>query len=81
MLRSKEFLLTDDDSFVESSEEIDDYVLSCQGVIWRGNYRQKLAIYWDYGQVGSKKIKCVLKNLNYSMKREVLKVLCFCSPL
>ena len=48
---------TDDDSFVESSEEIDDYILSCQGVIWRGNYRQKLAMYWDYGQVGSKRIK------------------------
>lgn len=54
-------ILTDDDSFVESSEEINDYVLNCQGVIWRGNYRQKLAMYWDYGQVGSKKIEHVLK--------------------
>ena len=49
-------ILADDDSFVESSEEINDYVLNCQGVIWRGNYRQKLAMYWDYGQVGSKMI-------------------------
>lgn len=49
-------VIIDDDSFVESSEEINDYVLNCQGVIWRGNYRQKLAMYWDYGQVESKKI-------------------------
>lgn len=38
---------------MENSEEIDDYVLNSQGVIWRGNYRQKLSMFWDYGQVRS----------------------------
>ena len=50
-------VLLEDDSFVESNEEIDDYILSSQGVIWRGNNRQKLAMYWDYGQVGVNKMK------------------------
>jgi len=72
-------ILTEDDSFVENSEEIDDYVLSSQGVIWRGNNRQKLPMFWDYGQVGSKNWnKCVFKILLFSMKKEALKVLYFC---
>lgn len=49
--------MTEDDSFVESSEEIADYVLSLQGVIWRGNCRQNLAMFWDYGQVSGNKMK------------------------
>ena len=55
-LKVSGLLLSEDDSFVESSEEIDDYILSSQGVIWRGNHRQRLAMYWDYGQVRENEI-------------------------
>lgn len=61
---------------MENSEEIDDYILNSQGVIWRGNYRQRLPIFWDYGQVNGADNKWFEKLVS-SMKMEVLKVLCF----
>lgn len=57
------YFVTEDDSFVESSEEIDDYILSPQGVIWRGNHRQRLPMYWDYGQVRENKLKQIFLKL------------------
>ena len=47
-------LSKEDDSYIGcGSVEIDDYVFSSQGVIWKGNHRQRSAMYWDYGQVSS----------------------------
>lgn len=41
----------EDDSYVEDESNIQDYLLSDVGTIWRGTCRRKLAMKWEYGQV------------------------------
>nr|WVH01987.1 protein-glutamine gamma-glutamyltransferase K-like isoform X6 [Halisarca dujardinii] len=40
----------EDDSYFQYTEDLDDYLFSDKGVIWRGNSRQPLATPWEYGQ-------------------------------
>ena len=42
---------TEDDTYVEHQEDLEEYLLSDRGVVWRGNNRQPLPTFWDYGQV------------------------------
>lgn len=47
-----QFFPKDDDTYLKDELQRQAYLLDDVGIIWRGSEAQKLALHWQYGQVG-----------------------------